>query len=127
MCVYANAGRLPATLSELDSVSRNLSHSFLSVDAAYSSDSQDSKSVPPQLDGDGLTPFDEPVDFESDPKESKRAKNAEVRPLAEAKDSDDAKQLAEDEASEDDSGDEKSQEVRRSFCVMRAGLKGKPS
>lgn len=86
-----------------------LEHSFLSVDTAYSSDSQESKGVP--------TPFDESVaiDPSSEPREDTRSKKAE------------SKHRAEEKTRSDDDDEEKSQEVRRRFCVMQAGFEGKPS
>lgn len=132
------AGRSPETPLDLDLQSNQIDHSFLSVDEAYSPDDQESKGVP--------TPLDEEVSMDirselkeikyvekaeakplADPKEVKRVKKAEAKSLAELKIVAGAKQLAEEKSDDDDSVEEKSQEVRRRFCVMRADLEGKPS
>ncbi|KAG7380464.1 hypothetical protein PHYPSEUDO_007197 [Phytophthora pseudosyringae] len=116
------AGDREGEFAELDLGfhSSQLGHSFLSVVEAYSSDGQESKGIP--------TPFDEDIgtNMESDPKEAKCIKRAEAKSLAEEKIVASVKHLAEEKANDDDDddGEEKSQDVRRHFCVMQAGLEG---
>ncbi|KAE8900175.1 hypothetical protein PF005_g9657 [Phytophthora fragariae] len=94
-----------------------LGHSFLSADKAFSFDSQESKGV--------ATPFDEPMvkDPPRHPKESACSKKAEPK-TRKVKSVAGSKHRAEEKTNSDDGREEKSQEVRRHCCVMRAGLKG---
>ncbi|KAL4160336.1 hypothetical protein PRNP1_000906 [Phytophthora ramorum] len=105
-------GQALKTPLDLELKSDQQGHSFLAVDKAYSSDSQESKSVP--------TPFD--VDIRGDPTESPRVNKADAKVLPKVKVFVDSKQAAEEKAASSDCQEGESPEVGRHFCVMRAGL-----
>ncbi|KAL3657999.1 hypothetical protein V7S43_017042 [Phytophthora oleae] len=101
-------------------VGLEVTNSFLSIEDAYSSDSQAAKRVSAPNDEDAAM-----LDAQSEPKETKRTRRSQSPRLTERKGTVDFKQLDEEVSDDEARLDAKSQEVRRPFCMMQAGIEGK--